>query len=365
MGFSLIHTNLPDYTQVANQFIDEYMPDANGSFVKVYLFLLRHASETELSLDAIADQFSNTEADILRALRYWHKKGILLLEENGGIVSRVELLPLGTTPVHTSTATVTQVETTTVPTIEPQQSTEQPKNVTPMKPRMQEITLPERHEYSPLQAEALCKDAEINSCIHQIESLLGTTVSASHVQYILYWFLDIGFSSDLIVALYRTALSRGQQNIKYIEKIAMDWAQKGIRTVSDAEKEAASFHGIYRTVANTLGIHRTFAPAEQAIIDQWSEYSFSDEIIIEACNRTILQSGDVNLNYTSKILADWHKKGVQTLADIEECDKAFFRQKNSTGKRSKNVKKNGFQNFPQREYSQNDYDNLEKQLLKQ
>ena len=29
-------------TVVANEFIDQYMADANGEYVKVYLYLLRH-----------------------------------------------------------------------------------------------------------------------------------------------------------------------------------------------------------------------------------------------------------------------------------------------------------------------------------
>ena len=41
-------------TMVANEFIDRYMADANGEYVKVYLYLLRHASE-KLDVGTIAD----------------------------------------------------------------------------------------------------------------------------------------------------------------------------------------------------------------------------------------------------------------------------------------------------------------------
>ena len=58
---------LRDYTYtdtiVPNEFIDFFMPEANGEFVKVYLYLLRsmqsHASNCTIS--AIADCFNNTE----------------------------------------------------------------------------------------------------------------------------------------------------------------------------------------------------------------------------------------------------------------------------------------------------------------
>ncbi|MFR5618138.1 MAG: DnaD domain-containing protein [Clostridium sp.] len=72
------------------------------------------------------------------------------------------------------------------------------------------------------------------------------------------------------------------------------------------------------------------APAEREIIDTWSDYGFSDEIIEQACKRTVLQTGGTNLNYITSILKDWHKKGVLTLADIEKCDKSF-QQKKKTG----------------------------------
>ena len=69
-------------TLVANAFIDHYMLQANGEFVKIYLYLLRmlHNPSAEISLSAIADDFSCTEKDVMRALNYWKKVHILDLE---------------------------------------------------------------------------------------------------------------------------------------------------------------------------------------------------------------------------------------------------------------------------------------------
>ena len=62
-------------TAVPDLFIDNYMPQANGEFVKIYLYILRslHQPEGEISLSSLADVFSCTEKDIMRALRYWEK----------------------------------------------------------------------------------------------------------------------------------------------------------------------------------------------------------------------------------------------------------------------------------------------------
>ena len=84
-------------TLVPDLFIDAWMPQANGEFVKIYLYLLRctHLPDQELSLSSLADVFSCTENDILRALRYWEKSGLLRLSAEGASLTGIEILPCG------------------------------------------------------------------------------------------------------------------------------------------------------------------------------------------------------------------------------------------------------------------------------
>ena len=82
-------------TLLSNEFIDNYMIDANGEFVKVYLFLLRHLDDpcSSLTISTIADCLNNTENDILRAFRYWEGQGLLLLDKDDqGRITGLELL---------------------------------------------------------------------------------------------------------------------------------------------------------------------------------------------------------------------------------------------------------------------------------
>ena len=90
MGQFTIYNDFPgDFTFVSNYFLDTCMPQANGEFVKVYLYLLRNASgiSSSLQLSSIADIFNCTENDVLRALKYWDKAGILdlFLDERGSL----------------------------------------------------------------------------------------------------------------------------------------------------------------------------------------------------------------------------------------------------------------------------------------
>ena len=84
----------PEVTILSNDFIDHYMPSANGTFVKVYLYLLRfNGSSEELSISHIAEKLDETEKDILRALRYWEEKQLLSLsKEDSGNITGITIL---------------------------------------------------------------------------------------------------------------------------------------------------------------------------------------------------------------------------------------------------------------------------------
>ena len=59
------------YTAVSDLFIDEYVPSANGDFVKVYLYLLRLLSKKkgDLIISYLAYTINQTENDVIKALK--------------------------------------------------------------------------------------------------------------------------------------------------------------------------------------------------------------------------------------------------------------------------------------------------------
>ena len=87
-----IYTDTPEgVTVVKNAFIDQYMPQANGEFVKVYLYLLRCANTgRDLSLSSIADALEHTDKDIQRALSYWEKQDLIHIKATpGGVIHSI------------------------------------------------------------------------------------------------------------------------------------------------------------------------------------------------------------------------------------------------------------------------------------
>ena len=74
--FMFKNTNL-NFTPVSNVFIEKYMPNARGEFVKVYLLMLKHsiAGEPGISAPILASSLNLLESDIMNALNYWSDLG--------------------------------------------------------------------------------------------------------------------------------------------------------------------------------------------------------------------------------------------------------------------------------------------------
>ena len=92
----LCSNHIPLVTSIHNTFIEKYMLRANGSYVKVYLYLSKciQAGQDDLSISSLADQMENTEKDIIRALNYWEKQGLLRItrSEDGSEILGIDVL---------------------------------------------------------------------------------------------------------------------------------------------------------------------------------------------------------------------------------------------------------------------------------
>ena len=340
-------------TSVSNVFIDEYMSDANGEFVKIYLYLLRlmNAPDASFSISSIADKFEHTEKDIKRALSYWERMQLIRLEyddkDNLTGVCLLDSAPhkegkpsdndsagKGSKP----SASVISVETVPQP--------------------------PKKKSYSADDIRGFRENESVAELFFITERYLGRTLSATDIQTILYMYDVLGFSTDLIEYLVEYCVSKGHTSIRYIEKVALAWAQNNITTVADA-KQIASLHSqSYFMVMKALGISgRNLVPAETTMIEKWkSEYGFSNELIEEACKRTISTIHQPSFEYTDSILSNWHKKQIKSLSDIAKLD-AEHQNKKKAATATPAVaasSKNKFNNFTQRSY---DYEQLEKMLL--
>lgn len=340
MGQFKVYNSFPEeFTFISNSFLDFYMPSANGEFVKIYLYLLRHASGkgTSLDLSSIADAFNCTEADIQRALRYWKNCGVLDTVLDGrGNLQEIIFYPLGekATPVDETA-------------------------VTSEKPMSAGFTL------TPDKVKELKNDSEVKQLLFIAEQYLGKNLSSTDMQTLLYLYDEVKLSSDLLEYLIEYCVSKGSTSMAYIKKVGLAWAEQKITTVTEAKEETNLYNKNYFTILRAFGIkNRNPLDKEIQYMNLWlNQYGFTLEVISEACNRTVLATGKASFSYADSILESWFKKGVHHLSDIDALDQSFQQKKAAKTAASKPQpapSKNKFNNFHQRNYNMAE---LEKQLL--
>lgn len=376
-------------TLVTNDFIDNYMINANGEFVKVYLFLLRHLDDpcSNLTISMIADCLNNTENDILRAFRYWESEGLLTVDKDGE--GRITGLELEQTPSITSRkVTAPKVpavsekpvlrEVKPLPSAAPALAAVpepvmafEPAAVSEPVPVFEAVTMPEpvpapkavqKSKAIPLTSFKAQK--ELKSLLFIAEQYLGKTLSRTDVDAITYFYETLGMSADLIEYLIESCVENGHKSIHYIQKVALSWSDSGVTTIDQARRQSANYNKSSYTVLNAFGIkNRGPAAAELTFIRKWTEeLGFSLDIIQEACNRTIAATHQPSFEYADTILCKWYESQVRHLKDIAVLDAAYQKEKaarTTVQNRQKPVSKN-MNNFERRSY---DMDSLEEQLL--
>lgn len=343
-------------TVLSNLFIDRYMPAANGEFVKVYIYLLRNlsADTASFSLEAMADCLQNTEKDILRALTYWENLQLLTLSYN-------EKKELSTIRLQN----IPQAESPAPQSAELLASSADSGAALLADPKDGEKTALRTDTLTPERIRALRENEEVLQLLYITEQYLGKTLTPSEMRKLLYLYDELHLSADLLEYLVEYCVTNNHKSVRYMESVGLAWAQSGIRTVSQAKQTAGSYKKEYFRILKALGITgRVPVPSEIERMDSWlKEYGFSMEIILEACSRTILKTGQPSFPYTDSILKDWNRRNVHSLKDIELLDSEH--QKHHSAKeasRQARPVQNRFNNFQQRTY---DFQEYEKRLLNQ
>lgn len=350
MSDFLLHTNQQQTeTSVSNIFLDEYMPAANGAYVKIYLYLLRciKSGQDMLSISAIADRFEHTENDVHRALVYWEKMQLLRLEydPHRNLTGICLLEPKH--PADSPAAAPCPLDPEPADTVSP--------------------AAPAKAEYTADQLAHFQEQKEIHQLLFICEQYLGKTLSPTEISTILYFYESLSFSTDLIEYLIEYCVSKNHKSLRYIESVALAWHQEGYQTVTQAKKGSSVYNKSYFAVLKAFGIKgRNPVEAEITYMNKWlKEWGFSLELITEACSRTMGAIHQPSFAYTDSILKNWHTSKVQSLQDVKALDnqrtkKASAPTPPSTTAPRKSGPPNRFHNFKQRDY---DFSKLEEKLI--
>ena len=225
-----------EQTPVDNLFFSEFMPDAEGEAVKVYLYGLMQCRYPSMGDVSVAEALNLTEGAVLTAFVYWQSKGLVrILKED---------------PLEVEYLTVEQPAVTTAVPLKYQSFVRALNELTaPRQFSMRELG----HIYDCLEVFHLEEKAVLELVSHCMEEK-GRRVS-----------------------------------IQYISTVAKSWADAGIFTYEQARDYIANAmvrkHGA-AAVLRRWSKRRLPTLDEMTMYDRWvKEWGFDDEAILAACPR--------------------------------------------------------------------------------
>ena len=344
-------------TEVSDIFIDEFMNDANEVQLKLYLYLLRHSAGDEgLDISGMADALNFSERDIMRALKYWEKQKVLKVTLSGeGKKADTEALE-GISLLDLSGVTVNQMTN----------GTEKKED----KAKVAEAA--ENREFSAAEINEFAENEDSRILITAAEMYFGRPVGTGELRSIMYMVKRLKMNPSLVDYLMQRSLERGIKKFSEMEKIASRWKEAGVSDVASARAFEAS-DGLLpddreKAVCAQLGRKKNITQGELDAVRRWTvTFGFSDDIIAEACRRTVMNVEDHRFSYADSILNDWFHNGVRSMEDIEKLDELYKDRTASNKSTGANRPKNTqgrTQNRYKAKSREYDYDELEKKLMK-
>lgn len=382
MKYDFLKADITSIVSLPSEFIDKYMLKANGDYIKVYLFMLRNADRL-INPEIIADALELTIKDVERAIAYWCKSGILIeKEENiaklGNGDDFEEILLTKNLPSKEELEEARRIlnaaneiyrrreitkdaeknseeDNTDEPdkvldeTLETQAGDEVKKEENSIEepPEPKPPKLPDR---SLVDLPKLKSDEDFQELVFCVQTYTEKIFSPTDTEKLAYLYDVVGMSKDLLEYIAEISVQKGKKSISYIEKIALSFHEKGITTVEEAKEDNVKFYNENRAVLKTFGIYdRVLAPVESRFVKKWfDEYCFSPEIVVEAINRTVINTSSQSFTYADGILTRWYKENVRTLADIKALDEKHDDKVKSTNRPAGVTAASKFNNFEQR-----------------
>ena len=304
-GIILSYSNTvsENYIKISLQFIDRYMPHADGTFVKVYLLGLRQCSQgISLTPKGIATVLNILESDVLRAWKYWENEGLVKCSFQSDNQFKIEFL-------------------------DPSESKKNTIGVLPAKP-----------SYSSTEISDYISDhKEMRSLLQYAEKALGKTLSSNDQSTIFGLHDWLGLPVDVVAMIISYCVSINRKSMRSIELMAINWSENQVYTTQKAEKyllqlqEGNSKISSYKRAIGISG--RVLTKGEADFLSEWA-YKLSSpvELVKLAAEITALNTGKLSLPYMNTMLQEWYGKGIKSASDARAMRNEFKKQSGETKK---------------------------------
>ncbi|MDO5555943.1 MAG: DnaD domain protein [Clostridia bacterium] len=300
------------FTEIPDVFFTEYMSEANGDFIKVYLcmlFLTKY--DKDIKINDLSKKLNLSLQTIQAALIYWEKQGVFTKKVNGYIINN-----------------------------------------------LQEIEL--HRLYSPnitLSTEDIQKNEDIKYRAKAIECINNMyfqgIMSPAWYSDIDLWFKKYKFDEQVMISLFDYCFNKSALHKNYVKTVADAWNKNGVNTYDDLEiysQKQERLNKIKKDIAKKLGKYSALTQFEEAFIEKWIiDYNYDLNIINIALKKTTSKA-NFSFDYLDKLISDWHDRNLKTENEINN----FLSERKQKNKNIKQLEKQTNYN----NYEQRNYDNL-------
>ena len=301
-------TSLPDI------FITEYLSEASGDFIKVYLYMLFLSKyNKEIKLNDLSKKIALPLTTIQAAIKHWEDAEVITKKGTGYIINNIQEVELN--KLYSPKLTISK------------------DSIKDME-----------------------KDKSRSSAIEAINTMFFQGImSPSWYSDIDLWFKKFEFDEEVMIALFRYCFDKSALHKNYVKTVAEAWHGHNIKTFSDLEEydeNNQKVKKVKKNICKKLGLSRNLTQYEEAYIEKWmQDYKYDLDIIELALKKTTSKSNP-NFDYIDKIISDWYERKLLNSDDVKNYLLEF---KNKSKQIKELEKKTGYQNYDQR-----DIDNFDK-----
>ena len=290
-------------TTVENLFINEFLPDAPGDCVKVFLFGLMYAQyEEEIDSRTMALTLGLTESDVDNAWKYWEANGLVVIhgshETDDYSIEFVRQIDLFYGKTIEESYPVTESS-------EGRDSAASPE--------------PESDDGAKEIIEKLLNQ-QLREIFDKYQITTGRTLSRREAAKLTDAVKVYNIEPDIIDFAIDYCTDIDKYSVDYIFKVALRWKEEGCKDVAQVKvmlDKHSRRNEFYRQIFGALGWNRIPAPAEREIMDKWlDEMGCSVKDVLDACNASA-GIREPNLRYVNKVLENkiLEKGGINTRLD--------------------------------------------------
>ncbi len=291
LKYSVNFENMGAAFAVPAAVVDQHLRLCGVLQLKVLLLLLRQGRP--MTDQEIGSFLRQDPADVRDAALYWENCG--LLRSEGGEAAAC--------PVNPETVVPAPV-----------------RELAQEEPRRTVVASDSRRFTRAECAELAAKDSTLLSLLHKAQEITGCPLTSMDMQCLTALYAYYGLTPEFILTVMGYCRSVDKLNMRYVEKTAASWQEKGIETAQEAERyidyltQRRSNEG---QVRSAFGINdRNLTTREREMIASWyGELGFGIDVIRLAYERAVENTGKLSFAYINKVLQNWHREGVRTAAD--------------------------------------------------